>query len=281
MTACEGIIGGGMEFPMMTICGGRGRSAHGVVSHELIHMWFPMQTGSNEKAYAWQDEGLTSYFTNLCTADFRDKARGKKGATQQSRRRPRRGNSMRFLAMGGNEPIMRHGDHYTSRGSYGMLSYGKTSAVLGQLRALIGDEHYFQAFREYADAWAFKHPMPADFFATFSRVTGKDLGWYFRTFFYETWTLDQAVATVEEKDGKTELIIEDKGLAPMPTEILVTYEGGKKETVRVPVDYWLSGKKTKLLELKAGVKEVVIDPSRSTLDIDRRNNRWQKAEKRD
>ncbi|MCA8977940.1 MAG: M1 family metallopeptidase, partial [Planctomycetes bacterium] len=57
MTACEGIISGGMEFPMMTIIGGR-RPA-GTIAHELIHMWFPMIVGSNEKRYAWQDEGFT------------------------------------------------------------------------------------------------------------------------------------------------------------------------------------------------------------------------------
>ena len=61
-----------MEFPMMTICGSpRQGSVQGVVTHELIHMWFPMLVGSNEKAHAWQDEGITSFMTGLTRADYR------------------------------------------------------------------------------------------------------------------------------------------------------------------------------------------------------------------
>ena len=66
----KGIIGGGMEFPMMTIVGARGSPA-GTIAHELIHMWFPMIVGTNEKRYSWQDEGLhQSFFTSLCRDDF-------------------------------------------------------------------------------------------------------------------------------------------------------------------------------------------------------------------
>src|SRR5690606_23117813 len=73
MTACEGVIGGGMEFPMMTIIGDTRnvRSLQSVVAHELIHMWFPMIAGSNEKRHSWMDEGTTSFFGDLLTADLR------------------------------------------------------------------------------------------------------------------------------------------------------------------------------------------------------------------
>ena len=67
MTACEGIVGGGMEFPMMTDVGTTGspRGVQGTIAHETIHMWFPMICGSNEKEYSFMDEGLTSFFTSL------------------------------------------------------------------------------------------------------------------------------------------------------------------------------------------------------------------------
>src|ERR1041384_5204543 len=63
-----------MEYPMMTLVGPR-RSG-GTITPELIHMWFPMLVGSNEKRCAWQDEGFTSFFTTLCSDDF---ARGSNG----------------------------------------------------------------------------------------------------------------------------------------------------------------------------------------------------------
>ena len=53
MTAVEGIIGGGMEYPMMTLIGGarNDQSLFSVTYHELGHMWFPMVVGQNEKAF--------------------------------------------------------------------------------------------------------------------------------------------------------------------------------------------------------------------------------------
>ncbi len=273
MTACEGIIGGGMEFPMMTICGGRGSSALGVVTHEIIHMWFPMLVGSNEKAYAWQDEGLTSFFTNLTTSHFRSRNRSKDLQAKLRSQRRRRGHG-RFFNMEELAPIMRHGDRYPGRGTYSIMSYMKTSAVLGQLESMIGDELFFKAFREYTAAWAFKHPMPRDFFATFDRVTGKDLDWYFREWFYESWKLDQAVFSVKPAGNGTEVVVGDLGNACMPMEVQITYKGGKKETKHIPVDYWLSGRKEKVLQVGAEVTEVQVDPSNLTIDIDRKNNRW-------
>jgi hypothetical protein len=275
MTACEGIIGGGMEFPMMTICGGRGRDSLGVVTHETIHMWFPMLVGSNEKAFAWQDEGLTTFFTNLTTSHFRTKNRSKDLQTKLRNTRRRRGHG-RFFSMGMEElaPIMRHGDRFPGRWTYSIMSYMKTSAVLEQLRSLIGDEAFFRAFREYAKAWAFKHPTPQDFFATFNRVAGENLDWYFREWFFESWKLDQAILKVNPGDKGTEVVVGDLGFASMPMEIEVSYKNGKKESKNIPISFWLSGRKQKKLHFGPDVSRVQIDPNNLTIDIDRKNNIW-------
>jgi hypothetical protein len=263
MTACQGVIGGGMEFPMMTICG---RLGHGVIAHELIHMWFPMLVGSNEKARAWQDEGFTSFFTSLTVADFR------------GRRPSRRINAtyyMRMVAGGQDSSMMRHGDHYGGgRGGYGFASYGKTAVVLQQLRGMLGDEVFFKAMRKYAADWAYKHPYPQDFFNTLSTVAKQDLDWYFRTWFYETWTLDQAVKSVKEKDQGTEVVIEDRGYATYPTRVQVTYDDGKTETQKIGVQHWLGGRRVAELRFGPDVQKVVVDPERVTLDIHRGNNIW-------
>ena len=33
-------------------------------------MWFPMMVGSDEKRYAWMDEGLTQFIQSQAMADF-------------------------------------------------------------------------------------------------------------------------------------------------------------------------------------------------------------------
>lgn len=70
----EGIIGGGMEFPMMTIISGYDEAGdtalYSVVSHELGHIWLPMIVSVDERRYGWMDEGTTDYNENRATADF-------------------------------------------------------------------------------------------------------------------------------------------------------------------------------------------------------------------
>src|SRR6266403_1209191 len=60
---------GGMEYPMIVFCGHRAgsRALFGVTTHELGHQWFPMIVGSNERQYAWMDEGFNT-FINIYSA---------------------------------------------------------------------------------------------------------------------------------------------------------------------------------------------------------------------
>ncbi len=263
MTACEGIIGGGMEFPMMTIIGGR-RPA-GTIAHELIHMWFPMIVGSNEKRYAWQDEGFTSFWTTLCRGDFTNSENGPRGDIL---------GVANAIARGGDEVCMRHGDAYGTD-SFGFASYSKTAAILHQTRAMLGDEVFFNAFRRYVTDWAYKHPQPYDFFRSFSKSAGMDLEPYFRTWFFEQWPLDQAVASVEANGKGTTVTIEDHGRAWHPSVVEATYADGKTERKNVAMDWWRTHTSARVSFGKDVVK-VVLDPDLGTIDVDRKNNVWER-----
>ncbi len=265
MTACEGIIGGGMEYPMMTIVGGR--RPESTIAHELIHMWFPMLIGSNEKRYAWQDEGFTSFWTTLCRDDFAHRTSG-----------PRRDilSYANTVARGGDTVCMRHADTY-GEDDFGFASYSKPAAILHQLRGLLGDETFFAAFRRYADDWAWKHPLPYDFFRTFADVSGQDLEPYFRTWFFETWQLDHAVGSVTPDANGTVVVIEDRGRAAHPAVVEVTYGNGEKARQTVPMDHWRQGRRGEL-RFGADVAEVEIDPDTTSLDCDRKDNRWRRGQ---
>ncbi len=266
MTACEGIIGGGMEFPMMTIIGGR-RPA-GTIAHELIHMWFPMLVGSNEKRYAWQDEGFTSFWTTLCRDDFTGRSVGPQRAVMGY------GNVVR---RGGDIVCMRHGDTYGTE-SFGFASYSKPAAILHQLRGLLGDDVFFNGFKRYAADWAFKHPMPYDFFHTFSDHAGVDLEPYFRTWFFEKWALDHAIAEVQASGNKTIVTVEDRGRALMPTIVEATFTDGTSARQRIDPAHWQKSR-TAVLEFNGKAAAVVIDPDIQALDADRGNNAWEADKK--
>ncbi len=269
MTAVEGVIGGGMEFPMMTHIG-RSRSEQSLFSvtfHEIAHMWFPMIVAQDEKAYTWMDEGLTSFNTAEARAAFWN------DSTQWN---PERQSYYRIAGTGYEVESMRHGDQYPyGTSARGIASYNKPAVALHALRGLIGEQAFLHAYRTYANRWMWKHPTPYDLFNTFEDVLGQDLDWFWTTMFFETWTLDQSIKSVEQNSDGVFVTLEDKGLSPMPLPVRVTYEDGSIEEQVVPVEHWLAGAREITLAFNPGaVAKIEIDADMFLPDIDRSNNVW-------
>lgn len=135
-----------------------------------------------------------------------------------------------------------------------------------------------RAYREYGQRWRNKHPQPHDFFNTFNEVAGRDLSWFWRTWFYETWTLDQAIASVQTVGDSVEILVEDRGLAPMPVQLIITREGGQTESREIPVETWLAGaqRHTVRVSKTPALTRIEIDAENNFPDIDRTNQVWQK-----
>jgi hypothetical protein len=270
MTAVDGPTScGGMEFPMMTCIGGQWDSTglYEVTTHEIGHMWFPMLIGSDEKRYAWMDEGLSQFDQSQAMADIF------KGHDDEAKNR----RAYLSFAEGGSEgELMRHGDRYPTYGSYGVASYYKPATVMVALRGVLGRETFNKAFKEYAHRWLYKHPAPSDFFNTFEDVSGQDLDWFWRTWFYETWKLDQAIDTAITAGDSLEVVIENRGRAIMPVRLAVSRTGGQVDTLTVPAEVWLHGERKHAVRVAASpaVRSIEIDPSRMFPDIDRSNQTW-------
>jgi hypothetical protein len=276
MTSVDGVRScGGMEYPMITcIGGGMGNSVFGVTLHETGHMWFPMQVGSDETRHGWQDEGLTTYNTDIGAWERQPAAR--RGGD------PNAGSKMGYIGFartGQEVELMRHGDLYPiGSPAYSVASYPKMATNMASLRALLGDSVFLRAYREYGRRWQFKHPTPYDFFNTFNDVSGRDLSWFWRTWWYETWTLDQAIAEVRPDGDALVVTVEDRGLAPMPARVVVTRQDGSTTRLEVPVEGWLSGSRHATLRVPGGasVTRIEIDPEGAFPDVDRSNQVWRR-----
>jgi hypothetical protein len=270
MTAVDGPTScGGMEYPMMTCIGGQWDTLglYEVTTHEIGHMWFPMLVGSDEKRYAWMDEGLTQFDQSQAMADFFN------GFDDEERNRR---NYLNLAETGGEVELMRHGDRYPSYNSYGVASYYKPATVLVALRGVLGAETFNKAYTEYARRWRYKHPSPSDLFHTFEDVSGRDLSWFWRTWFYETWKLDQAIDTVSPVGDSLEVVIENRGKAPMPVRLAVTRTSGQVDSLTIPADVWFDGTRRRTVRIarEPTVKSIEIDPKRDFPDIDRSNQVW-------
>ena len=270
MTAVDGPTScGGMEYPMMTCIGGQWDTLglYEVTTHEIGHMWFPMLVGSDEKRYAWMDEGLTQFDQSQAMADFF------KGFDDEEINRR---NYLSLAEGGGEVELMRHGDRYPTYNSYGVASYYKPATVLVALRGVLGAETFNKALSEYARRWLYKHPMPSDLFHTFEDVSGQDLSWFWRTWLYETWKLDQAIDTVTPAGDSLDVVIENRGKAPMPVHLAVTRSNGQVQQLNLPASVWFGDERRPKLRIarEPAIKSIEIDPKRDFPDLDRSNQVW-------
>jgi len=273
MTAVDGPEGcGGMEYPMLTCIGGTydSLSLYEVVTHEIGHMWFPMMVGSDEKRYGWQDEGFTQYDQSQAMADFF------KGFDDEARNRDY---YLRGAQAGYEEEMMKPADRYGNDQSYGIAAYWKPATVLVALREALGRETFEKAFREYGRRWLGKHPTPWDFWNTFDNVTGQDLSWFWKEWFFETWKLDLALDTVQIEGDSAAIVMENRGKAIMPVPLAITREGGGVERVMVPVSVWFGGEKRYTLKVaaKPAITKVEIDPEHGYPDSNRGDEIWSRG----
>jgi hypothetical protein len=156
--------------------------------------------------------------------------------------------------------------------------------VLYALVGVLGEETFMEAYQEFHRRWAFRHPYPWDMWNTFEDVSGQDLEWFWRAWYYEStedggrWLLDQAVTAVEWLGtGETRITIRDLGWVPMPVHLTITRADGQVVEEVVPVDAWLAGEDRVRVTIPAGprVTRVEIDAAGYFPDADRRNNVWQ------
>ncbi len=110
-------------------------------------------------------------------------------------------------------------------------------------------------------------------------MSGQDLDWFWSTWYYEIWTLDQSVDGVTSEGSETTVYIKDLGLAPMPARVTFTLANGEEVTGEVPVDHWLAGNRTAELSITTDspVIKVEIDAEGVFPDVDRDNNVWERT----
>lgn len=191
----------GMEYPMICFNFGRcekdgtytERTKYGMISviiHEVGHNFFPMIINSDERQWAWMDEGLNTFVQYLTEQEFERNYPSGRGEAQKI---------VDYMASDKSKmsPIMVNPE---SAYQLGNNAYGKPATALNILReTIMGRELFDMAFKEYAKRWAFKQPYPADFFRTMEDASGMDLDWFWRGWFYTTDHVDLAISDVRMK----------------------------------------------------------------------------------
>jgi hypothetical protein len=267
-------IEGGMEYPMIVFCHNRtdAQALYSVTEHEFGHTWFPMVVGSNERQYGWMDEGFNSFMNHY---SFPKKFPGAPLPLARGVQETYIKNAL----SGDEESIMTPADRMRTNENWRQALYNKPAVGLVLLREHITSPDRFDpVFREYIRRWAYKHPTPADFFRTMEDGLGEDLSWFWRSWFYTTDRLDQAVDSVALSDSSgvvSRVYLRNAGEMPMPVELGLLMDDGSTQRVHLPVEIWgLRNTYTALIAGPKKVNSVVIDPDGWYPDVDRNNNRW-------
>lgn len=262
----------GMEYPGLNFCSYKSRegSLWGVTDHEFGHNWFPMIVGTNERRYAWMDEGFNTFINHYSSEAFNN---GEYGSNLDQTRR-----YLGWLTSEEREGIDTYPD-VANTANLGMIAYMKPAMGLLMLREyILGEERFDNAFTAYIEAWAYKHPQPSDFFNIMENVAGENLSWFWKSWFYGTGNIDLAVERVVSYGNDQVIILANKGEVPMPVKLGLTYEDGSQESLMLPVEIWQRGDRWNYRHQGANkLTKVEIDPDKLLPDINIANDSWPTA----
>jgi hypothetical protein len=257
----------GMEYPGIVFCSYsiKDDDLFRDVTHEMGHNWFPMIVGSNERRFAWMDEGFDTFINGYAWAHFNkgeyaDKSNPAIGITQQM--------------LKGKDALMVAPEVNNEGGMY----YYKTAFALNLLRnVVLGADRFDYAFRIYIKRWAYKHPQPDDFFRTINDAAGEDLTWFWKEWFYTTWNIDQAVTDIRyDKSGAASgavITIENLREMAMPVTVKIMEQNGQTQIIKLPVEIWQRGPKWSFkCNTTSKITRVILDPDNVLPDVDRSNN---------
>ncbi len=294
----------GMEYPMITLDGGRDPGYRGLLVHESAHNWFYGMVGNNETYRAALDEGFTQY----ATAVGLEKIDGPAMVETKDKRKyvsKRKKENLVFdrnflsrytseILNGNDKTLNTHSNDFEGglahENGYGLV-YHKTASMLLNLKYVLGDALFENAMKHYVEKWKFAHPYFDDFRESIIEYTHVDLNWFFDQWLETTKNIDYGIAKIKnKKNDSVDVTFLRKGDMQMPIDFTVVANNGEKYNYHVPntnvfnketkatiLPVWygwdiLNKKYEAALNIPSGVKYVQIDTSFRMADVNMQNN---------
>ena len=277
-----GIVAG-MEYPGLSFCSwkSKGEGLWGVTDHEFGHNWFPMIVGSNEREYAFMDEGFNTFINHYSTIKFNNGEYSQNLITKNIQQ------AAFFSISNDFEPIISPPDQLKEGLTFGFAAYLMPAYGLIILReSIIGKERFDKAFMGYIHRWAYKHPTFEDFCNTIEDITGEELDWFWRGWFQKGYSFDQGIKdTLSYKEDNplngAYITVENLSDMVFPIHMTVNEENGKKHNIKLPVEVWHHGNTwIAYVKTTSKITKVVLNPYYEFPDINPINNIWPNRQKK-
>ena len=278
----EAGIAGGMEYPGILFDGWKSKSKnlYWITAHEIGHTWFPMIVGSNERRYAWMDEGLNTFIDVYASDAFN---KGEYAPKRDGEYAPGKGNPadeiIPLLKDDEAPSMMIRADQLTEKYRHPLVYFKPAFGLVLLREQILGEDRFDYAFKKYIERWSYKHPSPDDFFRSMENESGEDLGWFWKGWFYNNWQFDVAVQSVtysndDAKNGADITLVNLQKMA-FPVTIEIILKDGSKMNLQLPVETWMQGPEHTIhVQTTQKIQSVIIDPENKLPDSNRSNNVW-------
>jgi hypothetical protein len=263
MTVVEGFAG--MEYPMMANDGAfRTTDPVGVryeENHEISHTYFPFYMGTNESRYAFMDEGWAETFNGLIgTVEYGSPIIDKQFVKL----------IIEDSSQEGQVPLI--ASNFQTGLVYAINGYIKPMWAYLALKDLLGDQLFKKCLHGYMDRWHGKHPIPWDFFNAFNDISGKNLNWFWSSWFFSHGYDDLGVGSVIKNKEGYAVTVKNIGGFVIPFDMKINYSDGSKEDIHETPVVWQKDEKQFVVNIKTKKKI-------SSLTID--NGIWMDANEKD
>ncbi len=300
-----------MEYPMLTMMSGSTPGYQYVLIHEVVHNYTPMIIHSNSADAPVLDEGFTTFIEHELSARFagtrwdreRTITRGLFSRELIQRDDEIRGRRpyMESVLDGEDLPMVRGADTAEDYPQLRVSTYYKTPVMLNTLRQVIGEDAFWDGFREYYRIGALHLVDELDMVQAFENSSRRPLSWFFQQFLYDDGDVDYSIDITDSRIVDDSVFcsvkIERIGDIRLPQYMgIIAHDGDTLfvtipflETDPVPAGYEAWGYWDQLhdpatsttvslaLPLNGYPYEVVLDPYQRYTDRDPLNNRFPRA----
>uniref|UniRef100_A0A7C3NG82 Peptidase M1 membrane alanine aminopeptidase domain-containing protein n=1 Tax=candidate division WOR-3 bacterium TaxID=2052148 RepID=A0A7C3NG82_UNCW3 len=280
LTIVDGLLraGGGMEYPQFIVMGPilnidkkfksivDYKYLDDVICHEIAHQWFYLISGSNEAIEPFMDEGFATYSEiSYMENRFQEKNQvtflGRKVFDLFTQ------HYLNFLNLQKNKksvPI-NYSSLDTEDYNY-MIFYSKGYLIIKNIENLFGKDTFSLYMKEYFERYNFSHPSIEEFYNFLNEKSEGKYKTYLKYLIYENVYTDFYLSKVFEDKDNVKFVVKNNSLIDLPVDVRIDLKDKSSKVLRCEVD-----KDT--IELKKNIiKNIVIDPTYSSLDIKYTNN---------
>lgn len=252
-----------MEYPMMVNDNPLADKAQAIelTDHEIFHTIFPFYMGTNETLYAWMDEGWATIGEWIISPCIDSTIVDDYGMAPYN-----------FIAgKAADLPIMTPSNQTTE--AYVTNSYPKPALGYLYVKDMLGDSLFLKALHHYIAQWHGKHPQPYDFFYCMNTGAGRNMDWFWKSWFFDNGYPDLGISKVTQKGKQALIEIRSIGNKPVPIDVTVVFNDNTTTKIHRSIAAWEKGNKTVSLAFSSPqkIKKVILG-STWVADINKRDN---------